>query len=159
MITVNPKRMKLTKLLFLFFLFTGSVTLAQGQNKETPEERKARIEKIETAKIAFITDKINLSGDQAQRFWPVYQEHDRKRNELRQKSRPYKEQNLNALTDEQIQTGLEARLNIRQRELDLEKEYMDKYLRIISPRQLALFYRAEREFTKLLLERLQTAKK
>ncbi|WP_210489291.1 hypothetical protein [Rufibacter aurantiacus] len=151
--------MKLTKLLFLFFLFTGSVTLAQGQNKETPEERKARIEKIETAKIAFITDKINLSGDQAQRFWPVYQEHDRKRNELRQKSRPYKEQNLNALTDEQIQTGLEARLNIRQRELDLEKEYMDKYLRIISPRQLALFYRAEREFTKLLLERLQTAKK
>ncbi|WP_210465286.1 hypothetical protein [Rufibacter roseolus] len=151
--------MKLTKLLFLFFLFTGTVNLAQGQNKETPEERKARIEKIETAKIAFITDKINLSGDQAQRFWPVYQEHDRKRNELRQKSRPYKEQNLNALTDEQIQAGLEARLNIRQRELDLEKEYMDKYLRIISPRQLALFYRAEREFTKLLLERLQTAKK
>ncbi|KAA3437777.1 hypothetical protein [Rufibacter hautae] len=151
--------MKLTKLLFLFFLFTGSVAVAHGQNKETPEERKARIEKIETAKIAFITDKINLSGDQAQRFWPVYQEHDRKRNDLRQKSRPYKEQNLNALTDEQIQAGLEARLNIRQRELDLEKEYMDKYLRIISPRQLALFYRAEREFTKLLLERLQTAKK
>ncbi|WP_255897473.1 hypothetical protein [Rufibacter sediminis] len=145
--------------MLLFFLLTGTVSVAQGQKKETPEERKARIEKIETAKIAFITDKVNLSGEQAQRFWPVYQEHDRKRNDLRQKSRPYKEQNLNALSDDQIQAGLEARLDLRQRELDLEKEYMDKYLRIISPKQLALFYRAEREFTKLLLERLQTASK
>ncbi|WP_157593327.1 RusA family crossover junction endodeoxyribonuclease [Rufibacter tibetensis] len=152
--------MKFIKLLFLSFMFlAGTVSYAQGHKKETPEERKARIEKIETAKIAFISDKVEMTGEQAQRFWPVYREHDRRRHELRQKSRPYKEQNINALTDEQIQAGLESRLNIRQRELDLEKEYMDKYLRIISPKQLALFYRAEREFTKLLLERLQTARK
>ncbi|WP_181308445.1 Spy/CpxP family protein refolding chaperone [Rufibacter sp. XAAS-G3-1] len=152
--------MKFTKLLFLFLLLlAGSASFAQGQKKETPEERKARIEKIETAKIAYITDKVNLTGDQAQRFWPVYQEHDRRRNELRQKSRHFREEKLSNLSDEQIQAGLENRLNIRQRELNMDKEFMDKYLRIISPRQLANFYRAEREFTKLLLERLQTAKK
>ncbi|RNI29064.1 Spy/CpxP family protein refolding chaperone [Rufibacter latericius] len=151
--------MKFSNVLFLFLMLWGSVALAQGQKKETPEERKARIEKIETAKIAFITDKVNLSGDQAQRFWPLYQEHDRRRSELRQKSRSLREENLNNYTDAQIQAGLEARLNFRQRELDLDKEYMDKYLRIVSPRQLAQFYRAEREFTKLLLERLQTASK
>jgi Spy/CpxP family protein refolding chaperone len=159
MITVNFLRMKITNVLFLFLLFTSTLAFGQGQKKETPEERKARMEKIEAAKIAFITDKINLSTEQAQRFWPVYQEHDRRRNELRQKSRPFKEENLNNFSEEQIRAGLEARLNIRQRDLDLDKEYMDKYLRIITPRQLAKFYRADREFTKLLLERLQTAKR
>ncbi|GGK79929.1 Spy/CpxP family protein refolding chaperone [Rufibacter glacialis] len=151
--------MKVTHLLFLFLLLTASSAFAQGQKKETPEERKARIEKIESAKIAFITDKINLTGDQAQRFWPLYQEYDRRKNELRQKSRSYRDESLSNLTDEQIEAGLQTRLSIRQRELELDKEYMDKYLRIITPRQLALFYRSEREFTKLLLERLQTAKK
>ncbi|WP_207434455.1 hypothetical protein [Sabulibacter ruber] len=151
--------MKVTRVVFLVLLLMGSVSFAQAQKKETPEERRERIEKIETAKIAFISDKVKFTTEQAQRFWPLYKEHESRRNELRQKSRSVKEENLNNLSDEQIQAGLETRLNLRQRELDLDRDYMERYLRIISPRQLATFYRADREFTKLLLERLQTASK
>ncbi|WP_460893187.1 hypothetical protein [Rufibacter soli] len=152
--------MQIPRILFLLaFLLCGTLAMAQTQKKETPEERKARIEKIETAKIAFITDKVTLSAEQAHRFWPLYQEYQDRKDQIRSKSRHFKEENLSKLTDEQIQEGLESRLNYRQAELNIEKEYMDKYLRVISPRQLALFYRAEREFTKLLLERLQTASK
>ncbi|WP_205502590.1 hypothetical protein [Rufibacter psychrotolerans] len=151
--------MKITRILFLFLILLGTASAAQAQKKETPEERKARMEKIETAKIAFITDKVKFTTEQAQRFWPVYKEHESRKNELRQKSRSIRDVNLSNLTDEQIQDKLESRLALRQRELDLDKEYMDRYLRIISARQLATFYRADREFTKLLLERLQTASK
>ncbi|MFB9864351.1 hypothetical protein [Rufibacter immobilis] len=151
--------MKFPKVLFLFLFLMGSAAFAQGQKKETPEERKARIEKIETAKIAFITDKVKFTTEQAQRFWPVYKEYENRKNELRQKTQSLREENLNNLSEEQIQDALESRLSIRQRELDLDREYMEKYLRIMRPRQLATFYRSEREFTKLLLERLQTASK
>lgn len=140
------------------WLLGGTVAQAQTQ-KETPEERKERLEKIDNAKIAFITEKLSLSSEQAQRFWPIYNELNAKKSELRKKSRSFREENLSTMTDEQVRTGLENRLNYRQRELDLDKEYMDRYLRVISPKQLAQLYRSEREFTKLLLERLQTAKR
>ena len=139
----------------LVLLLWGMVAQAQSK-KETPEEHKARVEKIENAKIAFITEKLSLSTEQAQRFWPVYNEHRAKKHALKQKVRPFREENLSAMSDEQVKAGLESRLVYRQQELNLDSEYMDRYLKIISARQLALLYRSEREFTKLLLERLQT---
>ncbi|MGV3538551.1 MAG: hypothetical protein ACO1OQ_01995 [Rufibacter sp.] len=142
----------------LVLLLWGTVAQAQSK-KETPEERKERLEKIDNAKIAFITEKLSLSQEQAQRFWPLYNELNNKKAQLRSKSKSFREENLNKMTDEQVRAGLESRLNHRQGELDLDKEYMDKYLRVISPKQLALLFRSEREFTKLLLERLQTAKR
>ncbi|MFC6998154.1 Spy/CpxP family protein refolding chaperone [Rufibacter roseus] len=132
--------------------------MAQAQKyKETPEEKKARLEKIENAKIAFITEKLSLTPEQAQRFWPIYNEYNTKRYELKRKLRSLREENLNNQSNEQVKASLETRLSYRQRELDLDNEYMDRYLRVISPKQLALLYRSEREFTKLLLERLQTS--
>ncbi len=141
----------------LVFLFWG--TLVQAQTRKDTDDRKDRLEKIENAKIAFITEKLSLTQEQAQRFWPLYNELDAKKQDLRKRSRTFREESLASLTDEQIREGLENRLVYRQRELDLDKEYMDRYLRVISPKQLALLHRSEREFTKLLLERLQTAKK
>lgn len=114
------------------------------------------MEKIDNAKIAFITEKLSLTPDQAQRFWPVYNEHKSKRSALKHKARSHRDDNLNTMSDEQIRASLESRLAYRERELELDSEYMNRYLRVISPKQLALLYRAEREFTKMLLERLQT---
>ncbi|QHL86781.1 hypothetical protein GU926_04730 [Nibribacter ruber] len=153
---MNVKRMMALCLL----LFCAVFTQVHAQTKkETPEERKARYEKINNAKIAFIADKVNLTAEQAQRFWPIYNEHEARKRDLRHKAKQFRDENLASMTDEQIQTGLENRLAYRQRELDMDKEYMERYLRVITSRQLALFYRAEREFTKLLLDRLQTASK
>jgi hypothetical protein len=46
-------------------------------------------------------------------------------------------------------------ITLRQKEVDLEKEYMNRFLKTISPRQLSELYKTEQEFTKLLLERLE----
>lgn len=152
--------MRIRSILYLLVLLLwGTLAQAQTTKKETPEERKARIEKIDNAKIAFITEKLNLNGEQAQRFWPLYNEHEARRDDLRHKLSVLKDKDLDKMSEDQLLQGLENRLVYRQRELDLDKEYQEKYLKVLSPLQLAQFYRAEREFTKLLLQRLQTAKK
>lgn len=148
-----------SSLVVVGMLLWGFTAQAQHSKKGSPEEHKARMEKIENAKIAFITEKLSLTAEQAQKFWPVYNEHKNKRHELKKKVRPFREENLNDLSNEQVKAGLESRLAYRKQELELDEAYMDRYLRIISPRQLALLYRSEREFTKLLLERLQTSRK
>jgi hypothetical protein len=48
---------------------------------------------------------------------------------------------------------------LRQEELDLEKSYSDKFLKVLKAKQMIEFYRAEKEFTKILLKRLKENRK
>ncbi len=41
-----------------------------------PDE-EIRAEKIQSLKIAFITQKLQLTPDEAQKFWPVYNQYDK----------------------------------------------------------------------------------
>jgi hypothetical protein len=117
---------------------------------------KERMQKIQNAKIAFITEKLNLTSDQAQRFWPVYNQYDAERLALKEKSHTLRTSNFDAMSEAELRTALNNRFSWRQEELDLDKFYMDKFLKVISVRQLATLYRSEREFMRVLLKKLDT---
>lgn len=135
--------------------FISTATYAQENNKEQKNQtRKERMEKIENAKIAFLTEKLQLNTGQAQKFWPLYNEYQANRKQAR--SRPWimKDANLEAKTDQQVREGITEMHNIRQNELNVEKKYVNKFLKVISVKQLATLYRSEREFTHVLLKKL-----
>ena len=50
-------------------------------------QRTENREKIKSLKVAFITDRLELSAKEAQQFWPVYNDYEDKREALRQKER------------------------------------------------------------------------
>ncbi len=114
------------------------------------------MEKIHNAKVSFIGEKLNLSGDQAKQFWPVYNDYESKRQELRHKSRPFRNTKLEDLSDQQMLEGIKAMQNVQQMELNLEKEYTDRFLKILTVRQVVEFHKAEREFTKALLQKMDS---
>ena len=73
-------------LIFTFGLLTlmSFTSLAQQyRSSMKPEDR----EKLESAKIAFITNRLTLTSDQAKDFWPIYNEFERKKFEARTKAR------------------------------------------------------------------------
>lgn len=105
-----------------------------------------RFEKIHAIKVAYITDKINLTPEQAERFWPVY---NRYGDEMRAVRRAYKEQQGNAMRS--IDEDIEAQEKI----LNLRKKYKDEFLKVISAQQLSQLYDAEREFKKMLIQQLK----
>ncbi|MCC2546544.1 hypothetical protein LJY25_08825 [Hymenobacter sp. BT175] len=117
-------------------------------------KRQQRLGRIENAKIAYLTDKLSLTQDQAQRFWPVYNEFSDKRRDLNRRQRLLRTENPESLTDQQLRDNLNQMLANRQTELNLEKEYLEKFQKVISLRQVAQLFIAEREFTKVLLQRL-----
>lgn len=143
------KNLKLYTLLLAFFALVFQAN-AQGN----PGGRKERHEKIDAAKTAFLTDKMNLTTEQSQKFWPIYNEYDAKRQQIRKKSKVLKDQNLDNLTDAQLRDALSNMLEGRQQELNLEKEYVEKFQKVISVRQVATMYKAEKEFMKVLLNKL-----
>lgn len=114
-----------------------------------------RLQKIHSAKIGMITERLNLTPEQAPQFWAVYNEYENKKIDLKKTIRRTMEEAVSlAATDDKIMSAQKQVINLRRKELDLEEEYMNKILRTITPRQFSELKRTEANFNKMLLERL-----
>ncbi len=114
-----------------------------------------RLQKIHSAKIGMITERLNLTPEQAPQFWAVYNEYENKKIELKKSVRRTMEDAVSlAATDDKILLAQKQVIALRRKELDLEEEYMNKILRTITPRQFSELKRTEANFNKMLLEKL-----
>lgn len=135
-------------LLILAVLFTLSAANAQPDN---PKHR----ERIKALKIAYITEHVNLSAEQAEKFWPVYNMFE---SEMHNLHRGFMEKyrNDNPNTDRRTaHEYIDANLDFQEQALELKKKYKDEFLKVISAQQVADLYRAERGFKEMLLKELR----
>lgn len=132
--------MRKFQILFISFILATSIMTAQGGNR------------VEQAKIAFITQKLNLTTAEAEKFWPLY-------NEFRLKSKDLKKGKRGDLrdlvgeniTDKEADELLQEVLLIDQKLLDLRKEYYMKFKQILPAKKVILLVQAEKEFNKELI--------
>ena len=100
---------------------------AQSQVGPGPQRPMGGV--LETMKIGFITNRLNLTPDEAQKFWPIYKFYAA---EVRQSYVVYRH-DRNELELE------EALLNIK-------KKYSVEFLKAISPGKINDFFKAEKDF-------------
>ncbi|SHL01329.1 Spy/CpxP family protein refolding chaperone [Hymenobacter psychrotolerans] len=125
-----------------------------GARAQADNARQGRLNQLETAKIAYITEKLALTPDQAQRFWPVYNEFTAKRRDVNRRMRQLRTDDPEAQSDQQIRESLSQALALRQQEVSLEKEYFEKFQKVLTIRQVGKLFMAERQFTKEVLKRV-----
>lgn len=112
-------------------------------------------QKIEAAKIGMITNRLNLTTDQAPQFWAIYNEYNGKKQELNRRVRQLNNQPSGSnLNNDQLVNGLREVNATKQKIADLNDEYLSRFLKVISPAQLAELYKTEQEFNKMLLQQL-----
>jgi Spy/CpxP family protein refolding chaperone len=115
----------------------------------------SRFQKIHSAKIGMITERLNLTPEQAPQFWAIYNEYENKKLDLKKAIRRTMDEAVSlTVTDVKILSSQKQVIALRRKELDLEDEYMSKILRTITPRQLYELRRTEANFNKMLLEKL-----
>lgn len=116
-------------------------------------------EKIEAARIALITERLGLSPEQAEKFWPIYNEYDQKRRDLsRDLQRARNQVDINNMTEEQSQNLMNMSLDIRERQFQLEKQYAQRLTNVITAQQLLSLKKAEDDFRRMILRRLEERK-
>jgi hypothetical protein len=143
------------RLLGLAALLLTLVPTAHAQGGGGLGGRKGqRLGQLENAKIAFITNRVSLNQEQAQKFWPLYNEFSARRRELNRNGRLLRRDATDGMTDQQIRDNFNQAFAMRQQELNLEKEYFDKFQKAISLRQVAQLFQAERDFTKEVIKRV-----
>ncbi len=138
------------------FLFSGTLNAQNAEKKANDQNKK---EKIKAMKVAYISQSINLNSAEAEKFWPLYNEFQDKREafqkENRKKMKDLKVIGAENLSEEQADEIINAELQQEQNQLDLKKEYYPKFKNVIGSKKVVGVYRAEKEFNRLLLEKLK----
>lgn len=114
------------KFILSLIIFAGLAAQAQPASD--------RQEKVEALYVAYMTRELNLTGEDAQKFWPVHAQFD---NEIR------------ALKMES------SELDRQQAVLNIKKKYQDRFTRILGATRTNDFFVKDGEFRKKLVERLK----
>ena len=138
-------------IIFTLLLLTLSISaFSQSNHKEKREQIKA-------LKVAFITDELSLTSDEASKFWPIYNAFDDTQSELRYgKMRSYKMRLENdeakKMTDKEA-SALLAQMESTDDELyQLRKKYNANLKGVLSPIKIVQLKSAEEKFNRKLLK-------
>ena len=107
--------------------------------------------KIKAQKVAFITQALELTPEEAERFWPLYNEYSRKLRDLRieNKVKPKR------LTEEEANRLLDEFFDIDQKKLVLRKNYYDRFRHVLPASKVVKLRFAEKKFKLKLLNRIR----
>lgn len=142
----------------MLFTAIGFSMISIAQPGAKMEQKK---EKVEAMKIGFITQQMNLTPEEAQKFWPVYNQMNNEIENLRkerQLSRENVKDNFETMTDPEFEKLINDEIASRQKEFDIQKKYVAQFKSVVPIKKVAQFYRAEEQFKRKLLEKIQEKK-
>lgn len=112
--------------------------------------------KVEQAKIALLSTKLNLTEQQAVKFWPVYNQYMAEIKVVYQKRKQANNalENIDASSDSDVERALNQLMQSQEEELAIRKKYRNEFSKTLSVKQIAKLMQAEKEFKELLIKRL-----
>ncbi|MEN9337204.1 MAG: hypothetical protein RLZZ500_2191 [Bacteroidota bacterium] len=144
---------------FLFILFSFIQVQAQpgSRLKERIKEKK---EQVKSQKVAFITQELNLTPDEAAKFWPVYNAFEDKQAEIRkQKVKSYMDRQdddqLDKMSEKEAQSALNQMESTEDELYKLRKKFIADLKNILPSVKILKLKRAEEEFNRKLVEQLR----
>lgn len=142
------------KILPIILILFSLSAIAQKQNN--------RRERIKALKVSFITERLDLSEKEAQKFWPTYNEFNKKRSQIKYKNLKmvWKEtrEKINTISSEEANEIIK-KINIAENELHkLKINFHDKLTNILPPKKIILLKIAEEDFRRKMLEEFKKRK-
>ncbi|MGY0040453.1 hypothetical protein [Pedobacter sp. NJ-S-72] len=134
-------------------LFLTSAQRNEGRSKE-----------IEAYKSTYLKEKLELTPEEAKIFWPIYNSMQSEQSELRQERRKNmisfrKSTEIENLSDTEVESLIVNDLNFKQKDLNIDRKYYNKFKSSLPIKTVGKYYRAEQTFKRELLSRYREAKK
>lgn len=118
------------KYILILTLILAGVSFVNAQDNQ-PGDEKGKQEKIRSLYVAYVTQQLQLTPDEAQKFWPVHSQF---------------ENDIKAVNKDMPE------LQKQQAYLDVKKRYQDNFNRILGANRCERFFRMDGEFKRKLLE-------
>ncbi len=150
----NKQFIRIIVFTFLAFLIIAPSIAQPMMGKQKSEEHK---ERIQSMKIAFITERLSLTTGEAQEFWPVYNQYQKELNELRAKhaGEMRQDRRVEELTEEEAAEYAECEIGRIEETAELKRKYHEKFMEILPVKKVALLYEAEKDFNRRLFREMR----
>lgn len=142
------KRKYITYISLLAFLMTFNLNI---QAQETSD--------VDSYKIAYITQQLDLTSAQAEKFWPIYNKYNKKYQDLKKNTwEPIKKdlKNIDRLSEDDSEKLLKEYRQYRRTRLENREEYINELLTVITPKKVMQLKKAEYDFNKELLKQIKS---
>jgi hypothetical protein len=148
------------KLLALLLLFVSVATF--GQDGSIKQKFKEKKEQIKALKVAFITTELDLTADEAAKFWPLFNAFEDKQQEIRkQKLKAFmdkSESSVDKLSEKEATTLLTQMESTEEELYQLKKKFIVSLKGILPAKKILKLKKAEEEFSKKLLQQYRDKK-
>jgi len=118
----------------------------------------SRLERLNSQKIAYFTQKLQLTPAEAEKFWPVYNQFQKEKNTLileQRKSAQYFRQNIGIIEDDEIEELADEMVRSKAAEADLYRNYHDRFKEVLPIKKVMLLYQTENSYMAMLLQQLR----
>lgn len=135
-------------ILLICLLFIACLSNAQRANGQFKDQVAAQ-------KAAFITRELNLTPDESEHFWPVYNQYDNEEQAVRNNQANdllNAKENFDTLSDEQVSKLIDNEIKYQQQDLDIRKKYIEQFKKVLPMKKIARLYIAEQKFKIYLLQ-------
>lgn len=134
------------KLLFIaVFLVCILSSVAQNKNRD----------RIKMLKISFISNAIDLTPNEAEKFWPIYNKHNTKITQLKsqlERGNFNNSEGIDSMSDKKAKELIDNILNKEGEILKSKKELVDELTNVISAIKILKLQKAERDFNRRMLQ-------
>lgn len=137
-----------SKILFGILVCMGIAAWSQG---------RGQLERIKAFKTGYLTQELDLSSAEAEKFWPIYNEYEKKMFELRIDKRRAEREKMNqmggpeALSDKEASDFLKSLFENEGEALEMKRNLYRDLEKILTPKKLLILYKAEADFNRRLL--------
>ncbi|MBC6365268.1 Spy/CpxP family protein refolding chaperone [Algoriphagus sp. AK58] len=131
--------------IFIFALCAGNALAQRPTQNIDPE-------KLQAARIAFITSRIDLKPEQAEKFWPIFNQYTEQR-EATMKSMSGLNRGIESISEEEAKSRIQKRLQLQQKMLDDEKAFINEVSKVITSKQVLMLNNIARDFNRHIYQR------
>ena len=129
----------------LAFVATGIAQKARGEKAQ---------EKMEAFKIAFFTEKLQLTPDESKVFWPLYNQFENERDALKDKY-DLDGQKLELMSDKDVEAAIMQHVDMEEQMVKLRRDYIRQFMEVMPVRKVAMLQRIDNDFKRALLEEIK----
>jgi len=139
------------KYIFITLLFICTSFLAQT-NKDSKE-------KITALKVAFLTQELELSTKDAQKFWPIYNKFEKSIDSLRNQTRNNIRNKLKSvgafddITEEEAKSFVKNKINVDKKILIEKDQFFTEISKILSYKKILKLHLSEKDFARKLMKK------
>ncbi len=116
-------------------------------------------------KVSYITEKLNLTKQEAEKFWPIYNKFDKERYKLYHGKRSTLKKEISEkggidnLSEKEAKTFAKKMLAVERSYYDANVKYQEELSRVIPYKKILKLHIVERDFTRRMFKRYRKVKK